>query len=99
MCSILTASVPGAEQVDAAGEETGLKQAKDSSQAGQLVVVFDKTHAHRDDTPEEGDSSKMDARSDGTNEDSGRGLKDDVGDEEDEIGNVLQRHLSVAKIF
>lgn len=87
----LTASVPRAEQVHAAGEETSLEHTEQHARASQLAKVLDEAHSDHDGTPEERDGGKMDTGSDGTDENGGRGLEEDVRDEENKVGNVLQQ--------
>ena len=85
----LTPGVPRAEEIDTAREEAGLEKTKHCSQGGKLTKVIDETHTDHDGAPECGDGCEVDAGTDLTDEDGGRGLEDDVGDEEDQVGNVL----------
>jgi hypothetical protein len=54
------------------------------------MMVFNKTHTNGHGAPQQRDCGKMDSWANFTNEDSGRRLKADVGNEEDEVGNILR---------
>ena len=53
------------------------------------MIIFDKTHRECDAAPEESDDGQVTTRTDVTNENCGGRLKDDVGNEKDEICNIL----------
>lgn len=85
----LTSGIPRAKQVHATGEEASFEHSQQNSAHSQLSVILNEAHADHNTAPEHSDASQMNARSDLTDED-GRGrLEDDVGDEEDQVGNVL----------
>ena len=91
---MLTSCVPGAEEVDAAGEEAGLEDTEKRSQTCKSIEVLDEAHGNCDGAPEEGDEGEVKAGADGAADD-GRGrLEDDVCDEEDEVGNILPKPVS-----
>jgi hypothetical protein len=85
----LTSCVPCAEKIDTAGEETSLEETKNCSESCKLRELLDESHTNHDSTPHHSDEGQMNTRTDFANEDSRRWLEDDVGDEEDQIGNVL----------
>lgn len=87
--SDLISSVPCAEKIDTAGEETSLEETKNRSESCKLRELLDESHANHDSTPHHSDKSKMNTRTDFADEDSRRRLKDDVGDEEDQVGDVV----------
>jgi hypothetical protein len=88
-----TSGVPGAEEIDAAREEAGLEEAEQDAHAGELAKVLDKAHANHDAAPEQGDGGQMDAGAQLADHNGGGWLEDDVGDEEDEVGNVVVQSL------
>src|SRR5882757_7300102 len=88
--NMLTSSIPRAQQVDAAGEEASLEQTKDDAQAGELAKVLHETHTDHHGAPEDGNGREVEAGTDLTNEDRGWSLEEDVGDEENQVGNVLR---------
>jgi hypothetical protein len=85
----LTSSVPGAEQIDTAGEETRLKETEQDSHARELTIVLDETHSNHNRTPEQRNACKVNARTESTNHNGGGGLEQDVRNEEEEVGNIL----------
>lgn len=87
---MLTSSIPRAQQVDAAREEASLEQTKDDAQAGELAKVLHETHTDHHGAPEDGNGREVEAGTDLTNEDRGWSLEEDVGDEENQVGNVLR---------
>lgn len=98
---ILTSSVPCAEKIDTAGEETSLEETKNRSKSCKLRELLDETHTNHDSTPHHSDESKMNTGTDFANEDSRGWLEDDVGNEEDQVGDVLPRlsvHISTHRM-
>ena len=93
--TILTSSVPCAEQVDTAGEETSLEEAKNRTKSRKLRELFNETHANHDTSPEHSDDSQVETGTNSADEDSRGRLEDDVWDEEYQVGNVLSTNSSV----
>lgn len=57
-------------------------------------MVLDEAHANHDGAPTHGNGGEVYARAELADEYRGRGLEDDVRDEEDEVGNVLSDRLA-----
>jgi hypothetical protein len=91
-----TSSIPRAEEVHAAGEETSLEKAEENTAGVELLMVLDKAHANHDGTPEKGDERQVNTRSDLSHEDRGRGLEENIGNEEEEICDILPNIHSVS---
>lgn len=87
--SNLISGVPCAEKIDTAGEETSLEETKNRSESCKLRELLDESHTNHDSTPHHSDESQMNTGTDFADEDSRRWLKDDVGDEEDQVGDVV----------
>lgn len=79
----LRASVPAGDEIDAAGEETGLEDTEQDTANKQLMPVGKESHSEHDATPQDGDQGQPDAATDFTKGHVGRELKDDVWREED----------------
>ena len=85
----LTSRIPGAQQVDAAGEEASLKHTQQNSQPSHLVPFLDETHPNHAATPQDRDGGQMNPGSEFPHDD-GRGwLEENVGDEKDQRDDIL----------
>lgn len=87
--SNLISSVPCAEKIDTAGEETSLEETKNRTESCKLRELLDETHTNHDSTPHHSDESQMNTGTDFADEDSRGWLEDDVGNEEDQVGDVV----------
>ena len=76
--------VPAGEQVCTTWEETSLEHTEDESERNKRDPCFDKTKGNHSDTPEDDNEWQEQSGSKLSKDDSSRGLKGDVGDEEDQ---------------
>lgn len=90
----LTSRVPCAQKINTAREESRLEHTQYRSESNKLVVLFDKTHANHDGAPHHRDDGEVESWANLADQDGRRRLEEDIGDEEDQVGNVLETTTS-----
>jgi len=87
--SYIESSVPGAQQINAAGKETGLENTEKDTRSRKLFPIVDKAHTNHETTPKKCNDGQMESGANFSDDD-GRGrLKHDVCGEEDKGGDGL----------
>ncbi len=90
----LTSSIPRAQEVDTPWEEAGLQDTKNKPKSHQFSPVLYEAHSNHHGAPCDGNSREKVSRSKFANDNGGRGLEKDVGNEEDQHNGRLKFTVS-----